>query len=87
MRAGRPLEVSCELELVTWPPLRPARMRCERGSVVVVLPASSRLLTTSEEEDMALMRVIGMDIHRVFAEAVALLACDGTGSRPSRVQT
>ena len=24
----------------SWPPLRPARLRCERGSVVVVSPAA-----------------------------------------------
>jgi transposase len=56
-------------------------MRCERGSVVV-LPASSRLLTTSEEEDMR-HGVIGMGLHRVFAEVVALL--DGKTTRLGRI--
>jgi hypothetical protein len=33
--------MSCELGLVSsWPPLRPARLRCERGSVVVVQPTA-----------------------------------------------
>src|SRR5690349_16134643 len=36
--------VSRELELVTWPPLRLARMRRERESVGVVLPVGSRRL-------------------------------------------
>ena len=45
-------------------------MRRERGSVIAVQPASSR-----EEEELTIgarMRIIGMDIHRVFAEVVAL---------------
>ena len=45
-------------------------MRRERGSVIAVQPASSR-----EEEELTIgahMRIIGIDIHRVFAEAVAL---------------
>ena len=45
-----------------------ARMRRERGSVGVVLPARSRRDQPREER----MRVIGLDIHRVFAEAAAL---------------
>jgi transposase len=45
-------------------------MRCERGSVVAVLPAGSRGLHTRKKE--ADMRVVGLDIHRVFAEAVML---------------
>lgn len=49
----------------SWPPLRPARLRRERGSVGVASPAGSRLF---EEEPMR--RVIGMDIHRTFAEVV-----------------
>ena len=44
MRAGRRTDMSCELEVVIWPLLRLARMRCERGSVVVVLPASPSTL-------------------------------------------
>src|SRR6059058_4216413 len=50
-------------------PLRLARMRCERGSVGVVLPASSRFEEHSLEGTG--MRIIGLDIHRAFAEAVA----------------
>lgn len=42
MRAGRPLDDGLRARAVIWPPLRLARMRCERGSVVAVLPASSR---------------------------------------------
>jgi hypothetical protein len=43
-------------------------MRRERGSVDVVLPASSRLERTKTKGSM---RIIGLDIHRAFAEAVA----------------
>src|SRR5262249_1401195 len=50
-------------------PLRLARIRCQRGSAGVVLPASSRF-KPSRTEDTG-MRIIGLDIHRAFAEAVA----------------
>src|ERR1700712_2404078 len=46
-------------------------MRCERGSVVAVLPVSS-LEMNSEAQEARPMRVVGLDIHRVFAEAVML---------------
>jgi transposase len=46
-------------------------MRCERGSVCVVLPAGSRFVT-SDNEGSTDMAIIGMDIHRAFAEAVAV---------------
>ena len=45
-------------------------MRCERGSVVAVLPASSHV--NRERRGGKPMRVVGLDIHRVFAEAVML---------------
>jgi transposase len=44
-------------------------MRCERGSVDVVLPASSRFIDEAVKGNG--MRIIGFDIHRAFAEAVA----------------
>ncbi len=47
MRAGRPLNHGLRARAVIWPPLRLARMRCERGSVVAVLPASSREIETN----------------------------------------
>ena len=62
-------------------PLRLARMRCERGSVGVVLPASSR--SNDRERRVTGMRIIGLDIHRAFAEAVAWK--DGKLSRLGRV--
>ena len=55
-------------------------MRCERGSVGVVLPASSR--STVKNGDTG-MRIIGLDIHRAFAEAVAWK--DGKLSRLGRI--
>lgn len=56
MRAGRPTDMSCELEVVIWPPLRLARMRCERGSVIVVLLPSSLYLVGLGEETMRIIR-------------------------------
>src|SRR5215831_18404641 len=56
-------------------------MRCERGSVGVVLPASSRF-KPSRTEDTG-MRIIGLDIHRAFAEAVVWK--DGKLSRLGRI--
>ena len=46
-------------------------MRCERESVVAVLPVSS-LEVNSEAQEAEPVRVVGLDIHRVFAEAVML---------------
>src|SRR3954447_11424849 len=52
----------------SWPPLRLARLRRERGSVGVVSP-DAPVLSKGQEDIMR--RVIGLDIHRTFAEAVA----------------
>ena len=41
VRAGRRTDMNREFEVVIWPPQRLAWMRCERGSVIVVLPACS----------------------------------------------
>jgi hypothetical protein len=46
-------------------------MRCERGAVAAVLPASFCELD-SEQQGGRPMRIVGLDIHRVFAEAVML---------------
>ena len=46
-------------------------MRCEPGSVCVVLPAGSRFVMGNQEGSTT-MAIIGMDIHRAFAEAVAV---------------
>jgi Transposase len=48
--------------------LRLSRLRRERGSVDVVLPASSRFERRETEQQHA---IIGPDVHRTFAEAVA----------------
>jgi hypothetical protein len=53
--------------VVSWLPLRPTRLRRERGSVVVVWPTAPVALRREEQE---MQRVIGMDIHRTFAEVV-----------------
>src|SRR5262245_21469463 len=53
--------------LVTWPPLRLARMRRERGSVGVVCPpALPRQPVVGRRGGMR--RCIGLDVHREFAE-------------------
>jgi transposase len=44
-------------------------LRCERGSVVVVLP---RLLLDEAKRKEQDMRVVGLDIHRSFAEAAMI---------------
>jgi Transposase len=59
-------EVSDELRarVVIWPPLRLARVRCERGSVRVVLPPR---IPSTEQLWEGEVRVIGLDVHRSFA--------------------
>src|ERR1700758_2025409 len=51
----------------SWPPLRLARLRRERGSVGVVSPHAPDLQPRKEN---VVRRVIGMDIHRTFGEVV-----------------
>jgi transposase len=81
VRGGRPQDDGLRARAFIWPPLRLARMRCERGSVVAVLPASSR--RTEITQGGPGMRIIGFDIHRVFAEAVMLE--DGKIKRLGRI--
>ena len=50
VRAGRLLDHGPRARAFIWPPLRLARMRCERGSVVAVLPASSRQVNSEAKE-------------------------------------
>jgi hypothetical protein len=69
VRAGRQQTVGCEPELVTWPPFRFSRMRCERGSVDVVLPASSPFHRCQGK--VRCNAHYCLDIHRAFAAAVA----------------
>ena len=54
--------------VVSWPPLRPTRLRRERGSVVVVSPTAP--VEPQQRGAQEMQRVIGMDIHRTFAEVV-----------------
>ena len=56
-------------------------MRRERGSVGVVWPAGSRFDELRSEG--ASMRIIGLDIHRAFAEAVTW--SDGKVTRLGRI--
>ena len=63
-----------ERVLALWPeaatccaPVRPTRLRRERGSVVVVLPTAP---VPQRQTGARVRRVIGMDIHRTFAEVV-----------------
>jgi hypothetical protein len=52
------------------PPLRLARLRCERGSVDGVCPPVLPRVNDSEEETV---RAVALDVHRDFCE-VALVA-------------
>ena len=51
--------------LSLWPPLRLAWLRCERGSVDVVLPTGSPRVNDGEEESV---RAVALDVHRDFCE-------------------
>ena len=59
MESGQ-AEISHELRarVVIWPPLRLARVRCERGSVSVVLPPGRRALITGGDSGMGRAAVI-----------------------------
>src|SRR6516165_9857747 len=80
VRAGRRETLGCEPELVTWPPLATGpdalRARISRCRVARDLPLER---SRTEWE----MRIIGLDIHRAFAEAVAWK--DGKLSRLGRL--
>src|SRR3954463_1972162 len=65
-----------------WPPLRLARLRCERESVDVVLPTGSPPTSTSKEDQL---RAVALDVHRDFCE-VALIE-DGELRSAGRVET
>src|SRR3954465_10055206 len=65
-----------------WPPLRLARLRCERGSVDVVCPPVLPLPTNSEEDEL---RAVALDVHRDFCE-VAVVE-DGVLRSAGRVET
>jgi transposase len=67
---GRPVwTMGCEPVVVLWSPLRLARVRCERVSVVVVCPP---VLPSSIERRRCVVRepgrAIGLDVHRDFCE-------------------
>src|SRR3954471_9854099 len=65
VRAGRPLNDGLRARAVIWPPLRLARMRCERGSVVAVLPASSRELNRRRQAhagEISRRASVGIDV-------------------------
>src|SRR5687767_12130509 len=86
VRAGRPLDDGPRARAVIWPPLRlarrsrrdrPPRARIRGCRVARQLPG----ITTASGGGS--MRVVGLDIHRVFAEAVML--DDGRAARLGRV--
>lgn len=63
----------------SWPPLRLARMRCERESVGVVLPAGLPVRGGMP------LRFIGLDVHREFAQ-IAIVE-GGQGRHAGRIPT
>jgi transposase len=75
-----------EPALVRWPPLRLARLRCERVSVVVVCPRFSRKFNDAEEDEVkTLGRAIGLDVHLEFCEVAIVEA--GALRSAGRIQT
>jgi transposase len=72
--------------LVRWPPLRLARLRLERVSVVVVCPRFSRHFSDGEEDAVkTLGRAIGLDVHLEFCEVAIVEA--GELRSAGRIQT
>ena len=66
--AGRPMYFDeLRARVSSWPPPQLARLRRERGSVSVVSPPAP-VLSTNRRAGQC---VIGLDIRRAFAEAVA----------------
>ena len=54
MRAGRRTDMNREFEVVIWPPLRLARMRCERGSVIAAAPTTTTFQANARKSEPAL---------------------------------
>jgi transposase len=66
-----------------WPPLRLARVRCERESVSVVCPPISPAVVVELLEVM--VRSIGLDVHRDFCEVA--LRDGGVTRSAGRIET
>src|SRR5215218_5646199 len=64
------LEDGLRARAFQWPPLRLARLRCERGSVDVVCPPVLPESTTARRDEV---RAVALDVHRDFCE-VAIVA-------------
>src|SRR3954447_6816993 len=64
-----------------WPPLRLARLRCERGSVDVVCPPVLHIVDSKEDE----VRAVALDIHRDFCEVA--IVCEGRLRSAGRIET
>jgi hypothetical protein len=69
--------MSYELAFVRWPPLRLARLRCERGSVGVVSPAAPIVSITGDAHG----RVIGIGGRKWMREGLARDTCLATEPR------
>ena len=65
---GRPfLFGGLRARVSSWPPLRLVRLRCERVSVGVV-PSQRFPFVDQGEGSRGVVRYIGMDVHREFAQ-------------------
>ena len=65
---GRPFLLSgLRARVSSWPPLRLVRLRCERVSVGVV-PSQRFPSSINEKGVVWMVRYIGMDVHREFAQ-------------------
>src|SRR3954463_1924594 len=78
--AGRLRDGRVGARAFSWPPLRLAWLRCERGSVDVVCPPL--LPSVDDEEDR--VRAVALDVHRDFCE-VAIVA-EGRVRSAGRIQ-
>jgi transposase len=75
-----------EPALVRWPPLRLARLRLERVSVVVVCPRFSPRFNDREEDEVKRRgRAIGLDVHLEFCEVAIVEA--GVLRSAGRIET
>ncbi len=69
---GRPLLLGgLRARVSSWPPLRLVRLRCERVSVGVV-PSQRFPSPMIDEGSKEMVRYIGMDVHREFAQLAVL---------------
>src|SRR3954469_5910882 len=84
-RKGRPgASYGLRARWCNWPPLRLARVRCERESVAVVVSTVLPSVVVVERE-VSVGRSVGLDVHRDFCEVA--IADGGRARSAGRVAT